>query len=90
MRRLTISSSAFLILSLSFAPLASAKREGKGPPSFDSLDRDQNQQLSKEELTQATRMSAAFATIDTDNNGTISKDEFETYRAAHSQQVNKN
>jgi hypothetical protein len=73
----------FAAMSFGVAPGAPGKAQGKGPKTFESLDKDGDHKLTKEELATAPKMSADFEQIDANKDGSISEDELTAYRAAH-------
>jgi Ca2+-binding EF-hand superfamily protein len=70
-------------ISVGVASGAPGKAQGKGPKTFDSMDKDGDHKLTKEELASAPKMSEDFDNIDSNKDGSITEDELTAYRAAH-------
>lgn len=70
-------------MSFGVATGAPGKAQGKGPKTFESLDKDGDHKLTKEELATAPGMSEDFDKIDSNKDGAISEDELTAYRAAN-------
>ncbi|HKQ84434.1 MAG TPA: EF-hand domain-containing protein [Steroidobacteraceae bacterium] len=74
LRSLAVAFTAVAGIALSIAQAADA-------PTFDSLDKDHDGQLSLDEASANDQLFTAFKTLDKDKDGKLSKQEFAQYKA---------